>query len=500
MKAKRSIEGKIRRSLLGYTILIVLLLWAFQIVFLNTYYQTMQRMSILKAGKQVAASVGREDFEEQLENICYEHRMCSMVVDEKGKSFYSIDMMGRGCLIHSPSRFSLIQIIEPVLSGEREELVQTVQDEHFHSMGLIYARACTLEEGQRVIIVLNAGLDPVKSTEGILKSQLWIITAVLGLIAIIISRLISQNISRPLQNISRKARRLAKGEYQADYDGGGLAEIDELAETLNFAAEGLSKVEDLRRELVANVSHDLKTPLTMIKAYAEMIRDLTGDDPKKREEQLEVIISEADRLTALVSVLIRISQDEREGRVYHAEPFEIGERIQEVTRRFAQTNPEYSITCELEGPAEVSADRESIGQVLYNLISNAINYTGEDKKVFVSQRRTEAGMIRVEIRDTGRGIPADQLPLIWERYYRSRNTHQRPVVGSGLGLSIVKGALTAQNLPFGVESQVGKGSCFWFELPLATDAPPLPASQPDGNGDTASPSGDAEKQQNKTQD
>lgn len=462
---KKSIEGKIRKSLLGYTIFIVVLLWTFQIAFINTYYQTMQRMSILRAGKEIIRSIGQENFEESLESICFEHRMCSMVVNEKGESIYSVDMMGRICLIHSPARFSLMRVLAPVVQGQQDELVQKVKDEHFHSMGLIYAKAYLTSEGERRVIVLNAALEPIKSTEGILKSQLWIITAMLAVIAVIISKLIARNISRPLQNISDKARRLAEGEYAADYDGAGIAEIDELAETLNFAAEELSKVEELRRELVANVSHDLKTPLTMIKAYAEMIRDLTGDNPRKRGEQLNVIISEADRLTALVSVLIRISQDEREGRVYQAEPFDLEEMIREVVRRFAQTNPDYQITCTIEGTPVVLADRESIGQVLYNLISNAINYTGEDKRVFVASKLIGTG-VRVEIRDTGRGIPADQLPLIWERYYRSRNTHQRPVAGSGLGLSIVKGALSAQNLPFGVDSVVGEGSCFWFELPF----------------------------------
>lgn len=464
-RPKKSIEGKIRRSLLGYTFFIVALLWTFQIAFLNTYYQTMQRMSILRAGKEILRSVGQENFEERLEKICFEHRMCSLVVNEQWESLCSVDMLGRLCLIHSPARFSLMQVLAPVVQGQQDELVQKVKDGHFHSIGLIYARAYQSPEGERRVFILNAALEPVKSTEGILKSQLWIITAMLAAIAVIISRLIARNISRPLQRISDKARRLAGGDYAADYDGGGIAEIDELAETLNFAASGLSRVEELRRELVANVSHDLKTPLTMIKAYAELIRDLTGDDPQKRSEQLAVIISEADRLTALVSVLIRISQDEREGRTYRAEPFGLGEMIRETVRRFAQTNPDYRIACALGGDPVVLADRESIGQVLYNLISNAINYTGEDKQVFVSVGPARGG-VRVEIRDTGRGIPADQLPLIWERYYRSRNTHQRPVAGSGLGLSIVKGALGAQSLPFGVESVVGEGSCFWFELPF----------------------------------
>lgn len=190
----------------------MVLLWTFQIAFINTYYQTMQRMSILRAGKEIIRSVGQENFEESLESICFEHRMCSMVVNEKGESIYSVDMMGRICLIHSPARFSLMRVLAPVVQGQQDELVQKVKDEHFHSMGLIYAKAYLTSEGERRVIVLNAALEPIKSTEGILKSQLWIITAMLAVIAVIISKLIARNISRPLQNISDKARRLAEGE------------------------------------------------------------------------------------------------------------------------------------------------------------------------------------------------------------------------------------------------------------------------------------------------
>ena len=463
---KKSIEGKIRKSLLGYTIFIVVLLWTFQIAFINTYYQTMQRMSILRAGKEIIRSVGQENFEESLESICFEHRMCSMVVNEKGESIYSVDMMGRICLIHSPARFSLMRVLAPVVQGQQDELVQKVKDEHFHSMGLIYAKAYLTSEGERRVIVLNAALEPIKSTEGILKSQLWIITAMLAVIAVIISKLIARNISRPLQNISDKARRLAEGEYAADYDGAGIAEIDELAETLNFAAEGLSKVEELRRELVANVSHDLKTPLTMIKAYAEMIRDLTGDNPQKRGEQLNVIISEADRLTALVSVLIRISQDEREERVYQAEPFDLEEMIREVVRRFAQTNPDYQITCTIEGTPVVLADRESIGQVLYNLISNAIKFSHDGGLLRVCLEK-DGGFANVEITDNGAGISEEALPRIFEKFYQGDPSHSKQ--GNGLGLAIVKEIIQSHGENIDVVSTEGVGTEFIFSLPKSTN-------------------------------
>ncbi|HWP52113.1 MAG TPA: HAMP domain-containing sensor histidine kinase [Clostridia bacterium] len=427
----------------------------------------MQKASIMQAGSQILSSFTDSDFETQLERICFSHGMCCVVVDNKGSERYSIDMLGRGCLIHSPAKSSIGKTINPILSGEKEEIVVRVKDNHFRNEALIYAHSIVDANGEKLVVILNASLDPVESTKGILKSQLKIITALLIIVALVMSKLVATRLSRPIKNITQRAKGLATGEYTADYEGGGVTEIDELAQALNFSAEGLSKVEDLRRELVANVSHDLKTPLTMIKAYAEMIRDLTGENKESRDSQLDVIISEADRLTELVTDLIQISRDENEVRSLRPEVFNLTKMISDITIRFAQTNSDYTIKVQAEADRLVFADKESIGQVLYNLISNAINYTGPDKTVQVTLKETIQKRHRVEIIDSGLGISKEELPLIWERYYRSRNTHQRAVAGSGLGLSIVKSALTQQNIPFGVESELQKGSCFWFEVSAA---------------------------------
>lgn len=469
-KPKTTITWRISATLLCYTLFTVLLLWAFQIMFLNKYYNIMQKTSIENAGGKIIASIARgsDDFESELEQICFSHGMCCLILDENEQELYSIDMMGRNCMIHSPAKYSMSGQLLKVLSGEEQEYVARLRDKHFKTEALVYAHAVTNQNGERMVVVLNAALEPLGSTSEILKSQLKIISAVLVICALLISNFAAKKLSQPIRKITEKAKRLAKGDYTADYDGGGIMETDELAETLNFSAQGLSKVEELRRELVANVSHDLKTPLTMIKAYAEMIRDLTGDDKVKRDEQLEVIVSEADRLTALVSDLIRISRDEDSERIFRSESFDIAEMISDICKRFASTNPDYKITVTGECKnAVVTADRESIAQVLYNFISNAINYTGENKSVSVLLEETDSE-IKVSVKDSGKGISDEELPLIWERYYRSRNTHQRPVAGSGLGLSIVRGLLTKQNLRFGASSEQGAGSCFWFCLPKKT--------------------------------
>ena len=203
----------------------------------------------------------------------------------------------------------------------------------------------------------------------------------------------------------------------------------------------------------------------MIKAYAEMIRDLTGDNKDARDEQLEVIISESDRLTVLVNDLIKISREETDAANIKPGDFDIKAKIEDIITKFTAVHDDYTIIFDAQTEKWAYADSDKIEQVLYNFISNAVNYTGEDKTVEIKLYQSGEKTLRVDISDSGIGIAPEELPLIWERYYRSKNTHQRPIVGTGLGLSIVKSILTNQNLPFGVISEPGKGSCFWFELP-----------------------------------
>lgn len=218
---------------------------------------------------------------------------------------------------------------------------------------------------------------------------------------------------------------------------------------------------------MANISHDLRTPLTIIKSYAEMIRDLSGDNPEKRNEHINVIIDESDRLTNLVTGLLELSKLETGNNELKYESFSIHDKINEVLVRYEVyvERDGYEFIFEADEDVEVSADINKIEQVMYNLINNAVNYTGEDKKVIIKQINKESS-VRLEITDTGKGIPKDMLPRVFDRYYRDeKNARER--IGTGLGLSIVKEILKLHGYPFGVYSEVGKGSTFWFEIKKA---------------------------------
>ena len=215
------------------------------------------------------------------------------------------------------------------------------------------------------------------------------------------------------------------------------------------------------------MTHDLKTPLTMIKAYASMIQEISGGDPEKRAKHTQVIIDESDRLTALVNDILNLSKIRSGMDTLKLQTFNLSEFIHTVLERFGYLTEKMGYTMErdIEDELYTEADMEKIEQVVYNLVGNAVNYTGEDKKIGVALKRTENGKIRFSVSDTGKGIPPEEISTIWDRYYRSSETHKRPIKGTGLGLSIVKTILIKHNFEYGVESEVGKGSTFYVLFP-----------------------------------
>ncbi|MBQ1502773.1 MAG: HAMP domain-containing histidine kinase, partial [Clostridia bacterium] len=261
------------------------------------------------------------------------------------------------------------------------------------------------------------------------------------------------------------AGRLASGDYDVRFVRGNTRETAELADALNIATHELSETDRIRRDLIANMSHDLRTPLTLISGYAEVMRDIPGE---MNSENMDIIVDETKMLTHLVNDMLDASKLTEGAVKIEPAPFSLTEALAETVSRYSKLKGAegFDIALIADRDAAVAADRTRILQVLYNLLNNAVNYTGDDKKVTVRQTVNDSAC-RVEITDTGDGIPEEDLPLIWDRYFKSREFHKRTKEGTGLGLSIVKNLLMLHGAPFGVISEKGKGSTFWFELPLA---------------------------------
>ena len=287
------------------------------------------------------------------------------------------------------------------------------------------------------------------------------------MLALALALYLANRISRPIKDITHSAAEMGKGHYGVKFQGGHYSEIIDLADTLTAASRELEKTDMYQKDLIANVSHDLRTPLTMIKSYAEMIRDLSGNNPEKREAHLSVIIDEADRLNVLVSDMLNMSRMQNRSITIERANFDIKATAESLLASYEilQEQEGYKIKFNCSGPIIVNGDEAKIKQVLSNLITNAIKYCGEDKVIIINLKKTGKKM-RCEIIDHGAGIAPDEINHVWERYYKSSTHHVRPTEGSGLGLSIVKEILILHKANYGVHSKVGKGSTFWFELDL----------------------------------
>lgn len=336
---------------------------------------------------------------------------------------------------------------------------------------MIYGSLITNSDNETTFLCIFAPLSPVEATVDILANQLIYVTIISLSLAFVLSLLLSRRITRSIIHIKNSAAQLAKGNYNVTFDGGHYSEMIALADTLTYTSQELAKTNNLQKDLIANVSHDLRTPLTMVKSYAEMIRDLSGENPKKRNAHLQVIIDEADRLNLLVSDLLTISKMQSGVETLQLHDFDLKTVATSLLQTYLileeQEGYQFEFDCkdeEQENGYIVYGDETRIIQVLFNLVNNAIRYGGEAKHICLKLSK-ENGWIRLCVSDHGEGIPSNKLDHIWDRYYKASSNRARSLSGgSGLGLSIVKEILLLHNAHFGVESKEGKGSTFWFEL------------------------------------
>ncbi len=466
-----------------FSALILLLLWFLQIVFLQNFYEQMKVSGIDAVSDTIIETYGTDKFESTIDQMTFSNALLIFVTDKEGHMTYFSDEHGYGGRARGlrpdqqaktttelpsavrplPNEFE--SFMEKVNQSEHGVVNYTVKQHRFKGETLVYGRK--FEGGY---LYISTPLEPMDSTTAILKKQLMVVTVVSLFAGFVIAFFIAGKLSRPLSKITESAKQLAQGNYNVSFAKDGYTELDQLADTLNYTTEELSKVEGLRRELIANISHDLRTPLTMIKAYSEMIRDLSGDNKEKRDTHLGVIIDETDRLTTLVNDILDLSAIQSlhdEGGNLPICPVNFSQTVEMIIHRFDGFSRKdgYTIQTEIAPDLHIAANRARIEQVVYNLIGNALDYAGDNKKIEVRVGDKD-GRVRFEVTDSGSGIQEEEIPYIWQRYYRAEN-HKRSVVGNGLGLSIVKNILEMHGAPFGVTSALGCGSTFWFEIQRA---------------------------------
>ncbi len=317
------------------------------------------------------------------------------------------------------------------------------------------------------LVLLSARLTPVNATVQMIRQELAVVSVIMIVLALGLAMVISRYISKPLSQMNESAKELAKGNYEVEFHDQSSLEIRELGNTLNYTARQLKKTEQLQHELIANVSHDLRTPLTMIQAYAEMMRDIPGENTP---ENVQVIIDEAGHLTGMVNDLLDISKLQAGVTQLNKTHFNLTQNLEAAVQRIGRmaSANEFTIEliCDRNQEIFVDADEFKIYQVVYNLINNALNYSGDSRHVIVRQECND-DIVTVSVQDFGPGIAKEDLPLVWERYYKVDKEHRRSSNGSGLGLAIVRKILELHHAQYGVDSTLGQGSTFWFCLKVS---------------------------------
>jgi len=470
-KKSPSLRSRLFRYLALFAIFGVVLLWLFQVLFMDAFYLTVTTKGLSKRCDSLAqVCTSHSDINTAVYEASDRTGFCISVYGIKGGvgSKIAEAHVRNGCYIHS---FLTGDGLRELYSDTRDSGGELVRDilEGAESKkklsSIMYSRIVHGEKGEEFLLILNADSYPESTLTVTVTVQLAIITIIFIIGAVVLAAVMSRKISRPVSALCVEAEQLATGDYVIETSPSGIAELDRLSNTLSFAAGELSHADTMNRELVANITHDLRTPLTLISGYGEVMRDIPGEITP---ENMQVIIDESHRLSALVSDVLEMSRL-RNGQIeLNLTEFDLTASVKAETERYATllAPTRFHVTYENDGNvATIRGDEGKLLQVLCNLLNNAANFTGDKKKIIVRQFIRD-GICRTEVQDFGMGIPEDELPTIWDRYYRARDRHNKGIPGTGLGLAIVKELLLAHGAEFGVSSAPGHGSIFWFEFPV----------------------------------
>ena len=451
---KNSLKRKIWQYLIIFSLVIISFLWLFQVIFINKYYEYSKTKDIKRIANKLLTGYKSENIYNTLDEISYQENLCIEITSSNSTLYRSSTTSN--CL------FSKGILKESFINSGSYEETYNLENPKFTNKSILEA----IKLDNNLYAFLSTSLEPIDSTAKILKEQLIIISILILSLSLLIGYFISKRLSKPIVDISRKANLIAKGKIKKEFTSDSdILEIEDLNNSLNEMMVELGKTEELEKDLLANVSHDLKTPLTMIRAYAEMVRDLTYKNKEKRDSNLNIIIEETDRLTLLVNDILALSKLQQSMDNLVLSEFDLIILIKNILKRFTIYEEKYGYKIIFKHTnirkLIIKADQKKIEQVLYNLIINAINYTGDDMTVVINISKVN-NLYKVEVIDSGKGIDKKDLDSIFDKYYKSEKKHKRNLYGTGLGLSIVKSIFILHNYEYGVDTKKEKGSSFYF--------------------------------------
>ena len=477
MKTKfNGVRFNIFISFFFFSIAIVSLIGLLITTSIKPYYRNIKLENVEYLSNQIINNIINNDYidDNKLKDtlsMTINNDACIVIYNDEGTNIYSLDGLGQECIFNQYININDTNFIpsnngKPLLLDYNDNYSKVLNSPISSSEMIIYGKLINANYANYYLFI-NTPLEPIESITSFILNQFGLITFIVIVIAIIISLFMSSRISKPIELMKRSANKLSKGNYDTYFESKSFNELNDLADTLNQATEKLSSIDELRRDLIANISHDIKTPLTMIKGYTEMVKDISWSNDIKRDEHLNNILNEVNYLDKLVVDMQDLTKMEVGYVVLNRSNFDISNLIYDLINSFsvllAQNNIELKVN--VRKNIICYGDELKLSRVIYNFISNAIKYSKENGLIIINLTTSEQSIL-FEVIDNGIGISKEDLGQVWERYFKIDKQFSRDIDSTGLGLAISKAILVAHKAKYGVDSKIKKGSRFYFELPI----------------------------------
>lgn len=472
----------------------VFLCWILNTIFLGRFY-TWNKAKILSKSYQkvdaaaLAGSLDSEEFDIEFERLCANGNLMMMIINADHMIVHSSvndneTMLSRFMDV----LFSSAQEDNALIASGDSYVIQKQKDRRMESDYLVMWG--TLSDGK--LIMARTALESIHESSSLTNRFLFVIGSIAIMIGAILAGVVTRRITNPILELAELSRRMSGLDFEAKYTVSrkNKNEIDFLGERMNEMSgklehtiselkrannelmldnERKTQVDEMRKEFLSNVSHELKTPLALIQGYAEGLQECINDDAESREFYCEVIMDEADKMNQMVKKLLTLNHLEFGSDAVEMEHFDLTELINGVVHASEILVQQSGVTVSFDAshPMYVWSDEFKIEEVITNYLSNAIHYAMYEKRIEIFYTKKE-DCVRVSVFNTGNQIPEEELEKVWMKFYKVDKARTREYGGSGIGLSIVKAIMDSLHRQCGVCNRDG-GVEFWMELDTKND-------------------------------
>lgn len=485
-----SIRRQLALIFIGLMAGTIFLCWLMNNLFLGQYYIRSRTEVIYEAYHKIQQAANSdtystEAFRKELNDVCGIYNITVYVMDANSRLKYASINGGE----------ELEKRLTAYIFGFFTDEVEIIEEgdgyvvQKLHTEGEdfleMYGRLST-----GISFIMHTPLESIRESAKIANRFLAYMGIVAALAGGVIVWFVSTKITKPILELNRISEKMVHLDFEAKYEGGARNEIGLLGENINKLSASLERsiselktannelqkdierkeqIDAMRREFLANVSHELKTPIALIQGYAEGLSEGVNDDPESRSFYCEVIVDEASRMNNMVKKLLTLNQLEFGNDVVAMERFDVAALVKNYVQSAGILTRQNEITVRMEeyGPVYAWGDVYKTEEVFMNYFSNAVNHcraaAGNSDKLIVVSLEQREGKVRIGVFNTGQPIPEESVPHLWEKFYKVDKARTREYGGSGVGLSIVKAIMESMNQKYGVENY-NNGVLFWFEL------------------------------------